>query len=58
MLKNKFTIPFIDEMLNELHGAKYFSKLVLRLGYYQIWMRLEHVVRLPFEHMKDTMNSR
>ena len=38
-IKNKYPLPRIDDLFDQLQGAKYFSKIDLRSGYYQLKIR-------------------
>ena len=50
-IKNKYTLPRIYDLFNQLQGTIYFLKIDLRYGYYQLRVR-------EFDNLKTTFRCR
>lgn len=48
IIKDRFSILVVEELMDELFEAKIFSKLDLRLGYHQIWVKPKDVQKIGF----------
>jgi len=47
-VKNRYPLPRIDDLFDQLKGAKVFSKIDLRSGYYQMQIKGQDVLKIAF----------
>jgi len=48
-VKNKHPLPIVDELIDELTGARWFSKLDFRSGYHQICISEQDTHKIAFK---------
>ena len=47
-VKNKYLLPRIEDLFDQLKGTSVFSKIDLRSGYYQLWVKEVDVLKTAF----------
>lgn len=57
IVRNRYPLPRIDDLFDQLNGAKYFSKIDLRSGYHQLKVREEDIPKTTFRTHYGLMNA-
>ena len=47
-IKNKYPLPTIEDLFNQMNGARVFSKIDLRTGYHQLKVRESDIPKTAF----------
>ena len=48
MIKNRYPLPRIDDLFDQIKGAKVFSKIDLKLGYHQLHIHDANIHKTAF----------
>jgi hypothetical protein len=48
-IKNKYPLPRIDDIFDQLKDAKIFSKIDIRSGYHRVRIKEEDIIKTAFE---------
>jgi len=49
-IKDRFPIPLVEDLINELHDSTIFSKIDLRAGYHQVKMHTAYIYKTTFRN--------
>lgn len=49
-IKNKYPLPRIDDLFDQVRGAAIFSKIDLRMGYHQLRIKIEGIYKKTFRN--------
>ena len=47
-MKNKYPLPHIEDLFDQMRGARVFSKIDLRSGYHQMKIRTSDIPKMAF----------
>nr|GEU97872.1 hypothetical protein [Tanacetum cinerariifolium] len=53
IVKNRYPLPRIDDLFDQLHGSSVYSKIDLRLGYHQRRVQEQYVPKTAFRTRED-----
>ena len=47
-IKNRYPLPRIDDLFNQLQGSSFYLKIDLRSGYHQLWIQDDDIPKTAF----------
>nr|GEY75518.1 reverse transcriptase [Tanacetum cinerariifolium] len=47
-IRNRYPLPRIDDLFDQLQGVKFFSKIDLKSGYHQLWVKEQDIPKTAF----------